>query len=578
MRRTIIGIPLLVVLLALSWREAHAATDNVVRYVLIVANNRSLTPTVANLHYADDDGVMYAEVLGPFAEHVVLLTDLDGDTQRRYPQLAAGLLSPTRANLDHELTKLFAAITKQRERSSQQVDLLFIYIGHGSVDAESKGYVHLRDGKFTRADLFHDVISASPAHYTHLLIDSCNAFSLVAGRGDDAETVAFQQFMAGHDLDDYPTVGLLAATSRDRESHEWSKLEAGVFSHQVRSGMLGAADVNGDGLIEYSELAGFVDAANSELQRFGKAVSTLALPPARHRRIPLLNLRAGQATRHLVLGTDLAGKFFIESSEGHRWADFNKASGDPTVLALPAGRAFYLRDGEREQEIVAGARTVRLREPPARPYAIQPRGAIDQAFETALFAVPYTSSYYRGYVSGRNQLVPVEEIGERFLAEPNTQRAAWTLGAGWVTGNNVLKSEQLEHGLYFTALRYFHDNLSLSGSVEVGYSHLEDNPADTGVRFALLPGIAGNLPVHRGVDASVSIEVGYAALMLAGDKPSSDWSVGVGRVTAGVAVRVVRPVWLSMRAGVATYLVTIDGEEDVYSRWVLTLGLVHRDF
>ena len=38
-------------------------------------------------------------------------------------------------------------------------------------------------------------------------------------------------------------IGFLLSTSSGRESHEWEGVQAGVFSHEVRSGLYGAADV-----------------------------------------------------------------------------------------------------------------------------------------------------------------------------------------------------------------------------------------------------------------------------------------------------------------------------------------------
>ena len=52
-------------------------------------------------------------------------------------------------------------------------------------------------------------------------------------------------------------VGLLLSTSSARESHEWSGFESGVFSHEVRSGLYGAADADGDGRVSYAEIAAF---------------------------------------------------------------------------------------------------------------------------------------------------------------------------------------------------------------------------------------------------------------------------------------------------------------------------------
>src|SRR5437762_3404086 len=62
-----------------------------------------------------------------------------------------------------------------------------------------------------------------------------------------------------------PRVGLLLSSSSHRESHEWDGFEAGVFSHEVRSGLYGAADADGDGEVTYREIAAFVARADAAI-------------------------------------------------------------------------------------------------------------------------------------------------------------------------------------------------------------------------------------------------------------------------------------------------------------------------
>jgi len=43
-------------------------------------------------------------------------------------------------------------------------------------------------------------------------------------------------------------VGVFLSTSAESEVFGWSELQSGVFSHAVRSGLMGAADANHDGI------------------------------------------------------------------------------------------------------------------------------------------------------------------------------------------------------------------------------------------------------------------------------------------------------------------------------------------
>jgi uncharacterized caspase-like protein len=47
------------------------------------------------------------------------------------------------------------------------------------------------------------------------------------------------------------------ASASNTQAHEWDDYQTGVFTHELLSGLRGGADVNGDGRVEYSEMAAF---------------------------------------------------------------------------------------------------------------------------------------------------------------------------------------------------------------------------------------------------------------------------------------------------------------------------------
>ena len=81
-----------------------------------------------------------------------------------------------------------------------------------------------------------------------------------------APTRTLKAFLEEEQLERYPRAGVIVATSGDQETHEWSRYHGGILSHELRSALSGAADVNGDGRIEYSELRAFLAAANARVQ------------------------------------------------------------------------------------------------------------------------------------------------------------------------------------------------------------------------------------------------------------------------------------------------------------------------
>lgn len=563
-------------LIPLGARSAVASDPSHHLTVLIVANNKSIDPQVRDLNYADDDGLLFYQFFAHFADEVRLLTVLDDDTQKRAPRMAAITLDPTRENLQDAM----AEIRRQTEAlpASTQTELFFIFVGHGSVDPEGKGYVHLADGPLTRADLFHDIIAPSPADFTHLIVDACNAFSFVGGRGDDSEPAPValaQQFLAGHDLEAYPTVGALLATSDNRETHEWSRIRAGLFSHQVRSALAGAADVNQDGRIEYSEVAAFVDAANSGLQAYGRQVRVFAWPPQQNRSQPLVDLRRAPDLHFLRLEAGLTGRFSVESSKGERWVELHKPAGKSVLLALPARERLFLRDQEHEVAIPTDEELVTIDQPPRDALSVRPRGALDEAFEGGLFGRPFTSDYYRGFVSGRDQFVPVVDATEPFspaTAPPAAERT-WVIEVSYHGGLFMLQPDYFEHGPGARVLWHLGHGFYLTAASELGYTHLDRQKSRDAVRFALMPGLEYRRYLATGWSVCVGLELGYGLVSLWGEVTSSDYTVFGGRLFTGVGLEITDSAALRLYLGGAGFVTTVDGREGLFGRPEARLAL-----
>ena len=80
---------------------AEPASEPRTTVALVVTNNRSLDPSRPNLHYADDDGLQYAELLLPSAgERLVVLTELDAETSALHPSWRGRVRPPTLTNLE----------------------------------------------------------------------------------------------------------------------------------------------------------------------------------------------------------------------------------------------------------------------------------------------------------------------------------------------------------------------------------------------------------------------------------------------------------------------------------------------
>src|SRR5207302_8747688 len=100
---------------------------------------------------------------------------------------------------------------------------------------------------------------------SQLIVDACYSYFLTLERGPGGSRHDIPGFAQFGGLAKRENVGLLLSTSSARESHEWSGVESGVFSHEVRSGLYGAADADGDGVVTYPEMVAFIERANAAI-------------------------------------------------------------------------------------------------------------------------------------------------------------------------------------------------------------------------------------------------------------------------------------------------------------------------
>jgi hypothetical protein len=416
---------LLIVLIAVGASAGDAsAADR--RFAVIVGYNGSDDPDLDPLAYADDDAMRYGQLLGHFAESVEVLTELDKESQALWGAHTGAL--PTR-------DAVMAAIRSTRDRmalaraSGDRPILYFIYSGHGNYDAEGKGYVHLRDGRFTTRDLYGEVIgSGSTEDPVVLIVDACNASLLVHSRGSRRRRVASTSLK----LEDYPHVGVILASSSVGETHEWGKYLSGIFSHEVRSGLLGPADVDDDGRVTFAELAAFVASANARVTNPTVRVTPYIRPPLGIPGLALIDLREAGFPARVRIEGDLTGKAHLLNSDLLRVADFHGAPGHAFWLSIPDGGAHALVHGEDEYVVPPGATgELHLADLDKRSRSrVSSRGAGSRYFERTLFQEPYGIDFARKYLH-EDYIADLEVV--RFEALPwyHNQKAWMTVGAGF---------------------------------------------------------------------------------------------------------------------------------------------------
>jgi hypothetical protein len=426
---------------------AHADAKQI-SYAIVIGNNTPpLTGTSEHLQplrYADDDAVRYYQLFSHVAE-AHLLAVLDAQTQKRYPSMAEISHPPTLANLRAVVDELAAKMTRDRERGDRPV-LYFAFSGHGARDDHGEPFLALLDGALTQHVLYEEVLGRMPATFAHVIVDACHAGGVVGVRGGffDREantksaptTVAeIEPILEATPLARYPQVGVILATTVDEETHEWSAVESGVFTHELLSGLTGAADVNGDLVIEYSELQAFVASANRDIKDPRAVPHVIARPPATNQRVALFSLHHLAGMRLVRGDASGLGHFYVELSNGQRYLDAHVERGGSFAFALPDATAAFLRTETREAPLPARG-AVALSQLALADRAVEGRGSVEVAYQTSLFASEFGRSYYQGYIDSIGALgvsFP-EAVDASTLPSDRTGRGRLALGSALVGG------------------------------------------------------------------------------------------------------------------------------------------------
>ena len=394
------------------------------RFVLIVGNNASATLGRPPLQFADDDAAKYDTVfrlLAPDAT-VWVLTELDKDTARLFPEVRQRAEPPTRDRLRQafEEISLRALEAKAQGRDSE---LFFLFAGHGDVE-KGKGFLELADGAFT-ADELEEALAKVPVQRAHVVLDSCNSFFVLNPRKPGGRRYATPMDSAEAMARRLPHVGVLLSTSAESEVYEWSELQSGIFSHAVRSGLLGAADADGDGAVDYDELAAFVDTASREVKNPAFRPRVFARGPAGDNQVHLMELASSGAAVLDVNEKDDV-RLVVRDVEGLRWIDSHSEAGHHVRVRLPpaihGGTLERVLPDGRSERLALPAGEATLASLSAIAGAPEPRGAAEPL--RALFARPFGPRALAAFQSEQAQ-APAPVYG---ISREDSERMGLLLG------------------------------------------------------------------------------------------------------------------------------------------------------
>jgi hypothetical protein len=398
-----------VVLAAIVLLLAGSAQARTVAYGVAIGNDAppaaSDTP-LPTLAYADDDAVRYWQLFSRFCERSELLSVLDSPTGKRYPEALAAARVPSLAELRAVVADLAARMQADRARGDQPV-LYLAFSGHGARGKDGALFLALTDAELTRERLYGEILQKVPASFVHLFIDACHAEGVVGARGilgpeSDARVEPVtarerQKFLEATTLAQFPHVGVVLATASDQQAHEWSQIESGVFTHELLSALTGAADVNGDGVVEYSEVQAFLASSNRDVRDERAVPHVIALAPRVNPHQPIVALGWQKGAAQLA-GASRLGHFFVELESGQRYLDAHLSPDFLVRIAVPAARLFLVAQDREAELSPRPGEIVRIERLDWRKRSVVSRGAIEATLRRALFQSAYGPTYYRGYV------------------------------------------------------------------------------------------------------------------------------------------------------------------------------------
>ncbi|HVR21284.1 MAG TPA: caspase family protein [Polyangiaceae bacterium] len=443
---------LFVVLLSLLFHASPARAATQV-HALVIGNNGAFVSTSAApaakllpLHYADDDAAAFFELIREIAYSAELLTVMDTETQALYPTFVASAQVPTLEAVRGAVGRIAKRIGEQRAAGHRNVVFVF-FSGHGAVDYEGKPALALADAGLGHDFLYREILEKLPADEVHLLIDACHAEAVVRPRDLEGDVVSVSPaqasaFLVQSTLARFPNVGAIVAATTNTKAHEWDVIRHGIFTHELLSALRGAADVNRDRRIEYSEVYAFMASANREIGDARARLAIVAKPPEINRRAALLTLQDFPRTRLAWLSgvSGQRGIIEVDDFRGRRLATLHGDRDFVADVLLPAGSTLYVRGGQQETSFSPHAGDVVAFESlKFVDVGVRERGALDAALRNGLFAATYGRRYYEGIVDQTPGFLPVDFPKTDYASTPQyfAESGATSSGPRLVLGGGI---------------------------------------------------------------------------------------------------------------------------------------------
>lgn len=305
-------------LLGALWLTQGLARAEVERYAVIIGNNQG-HPDDGLLRYAEDDAEKLHQVLksiGGFRPENMLL--LQGDDAEDVRQA---------------LILMNERIRRDSGPGRPGAMLLVYYSGH----ADSQE-LHLGPSSLKLRQL-EALVEGSAAAFRVLILDACRSGVLTRAKG--GRTAAPIAVSLGQRFAGEGTV-LLTASAANEDAQESDAVKGSFFTHYLVSGLLGAADEDGDGRVVLEEAYRY--AYDHTLRASSRTLAGTQHPTFRY------DLR-GQGQVVLTSVVPASHRAIVTVPPGRSYLFFRGDAGGPVVaeigafdkvrrISIPAGRYF----------------------------------------------------------------------------------------------------------------------------------------------------------------------------------------------------------------------------------------------
>ncbi|WP_426746082.1 caspase family protein [Myxococcus faecalis] len=320
MARSLLFLSLLLPTLATAAPAGTPSSNPVAvrRFALLVGVNDGGAGR-AKLRYAVTDANAFGQVLEEL-----------GGVQRQDRMM---LLEGDRKALESALAR-FKAMVAAGKTPGGRTEALIYYSGH----SDEEGLL-LHQDRFGYREL-RQALEQLPADVRIAILDSCASGTLARSKGGvrrPAFLVDTSTAVRGH--------AILTSSSEDEVSQESDRIGGSFFTHNLVSGLRGAADATGDGRVTLHEAYQFAfheTLARTERTRAGAQHPAYDIELAGTGELVMTDLRTTSAV--LVMDENVEGRLFIRDEPGRLVVELNKLAGRSTELGLQPGRYTVTRE------------------------------------------------------------------------------------------------------------------------------------------------------------------------------------------------------------------------------------------